>query len=99
MRVPGFAQSSAQVPVIGQAWRAAWEHVNPFMAFEPEVRRVIHTTSAADLAGRARPLPLECAQARRFFIRASPDPGDAQSPAETRQFRHVDPISARKGKT
>jgi putative transposase len=31
-----------QIPVIGQAWRNAWEHVTPFMAFEPEVRRVIH---------------------------------------------------------
>ncbi|HVC41269.1 MAG TPA: IS256 family transposase, partial [Candidatus Saccharimonadales bacterium] len=33
-----------QLPVIGQAWRDAWEHVTPFMAFEPEVRRVIYTT-------------------------------------------------------
>jgi len=33
-----------QLPVIGQAWRSAWEHVTPFMAFEPEVRRVIYTT-------------------------------------------------------
>jgi putative transposase len=32
-----------QLPVIGQAWRNAWEHVTPFMAFEPEVRRVIYT--------------------------------------------------------
>jgi putative transposase len=30
--------------VIGQAWRAAWELVTPFMAFTPEVRRVIYTT-------------------------------------------------------
>jgi putative transposase len=29
-----------QIPVIGQAWRSAWEHVTPFMAFPPEVRRV-----------------------------------------------------------
>ena len=35
-----------QLPVIGQAWRSAWEHVTPFMAFEPEVRRVIYTTNA-----------------------------------------------------
>jgi hypothetical protein len=26
-----------QIPVIGQAWRSAWEHVTPFMSFEPEV--------------------------------------------------------------
>src|SRR5271155_4924316 len=28
--------------VITQAWRSAWEHVTPFMAFPPEVRRVIY---------------------------------------------------------
>jgi hypothetical protein len=34
--------------VIGQAWRSAWEHVTPFMAFGPEVRRVIYTTNAIE---------------------------------------------------
>ena len=37
-----------QLPVIGQAWRSAWEHVTPFLAFEPEVRRVIYTTNAIE---------------------------------------------------
>ena len=41
-----------QLPVIGQAWRAAWEHVTPFMAFEPEVRRVIYTTNAIEALNR-----------------------------------------------
>jgi putative transposase len=41
-----------QIPVIGQAWRAAWEHVTPFMAFEPEVRRVIYTTNAIEALNR-----------------------------------------------
>ena len=31
-------------PVITQAWLNAWEHVIPFLAFPPEVRRVIYTT-------------------------------------------------------
>ena len=31
-------------PVITQAWLNAWEHVTPFLAFGPEVRRVIYTT-------------------------------------------------------
>ncbi len=31
-------------PVITQAWLDAWEHVIPFLAFPPEVRRVIYTT-------------------------------------------------------
>ena len=34
--------------MIGQAWRSAWEYVTPFMAFEPEVRRVIYTTNAIE---------------------------------------------------
>ncbi len=41
-----------QLPVIGQAWRAAWEHVTPFMAFEPEVRRVIYTTNSIEALNR-----------------------------------------------
>ena len=34
----------ARFPVITQAWLNAWEHVIPFLAFPPEVRRVIYTT-------------------------------------------------------
>jgi Transposase, Mutator family len=41
-----------QLPVIGQAWRHAWEYVIPFMAFEPEVRRVIYTTNAIEALNR-----------------------------------------------
>jgi putative transposase len=41
-----------QLPVIGQAWRDAWEYVIPFMAFEPEVRRVIYTTNAIEALNR-----------------------------------------------
>ena len=41
-----------QIPVIGQAWRNAWEHVTPFMAFTPEVRRVIYTTNAIEALNR-----------------------------------------------
>jgi putative transposase len=42
----------AQLPVIGQAWRSSWEYVIPFMAFEPEVRRVIYTTNAIEALNR-----------------------------------------------
>jgi putative transposase len=41
-----------QIPVIGHAWRSAWEHITPFMAFEPEVRRVIYTTNAIEALNR-----------------------------------------------
>ena len=35
-------------PTIVQSWRRAWEHVIPFFAFPPEVRRVIYTTNAIE---------------------------------------------------
>jgi putative transposase len=38
-------------PVVG-AWRDSWEHVTPFMAFPPEVRRVIYTTNAIEALNR-----------------------------------------------
>jgi putative transposase len=41
-----------QLPVVGKAWRDAWEYVTPFMAFEPEVRRVIYTTNAIEALNR-----------------------------------------------
>jgi transposase-like protein len=39
------AEWGTRYPVIGQAWRAAWEQVIPFLAFAPDVRRVIYTTN------------------------------------------------------
>ena len=40
------------VPVITQAWNNAWEQVIPFLAFGPEVRRVIYTTNAIEALNR-----------------------------------------------
>jgi putative transposase len=39
-------------PVITQAWLNAWEHVTPFLAFPPDVRRVIYTTNAIEALNR-----------------------------------------------
>ena len=39
-------------PVITRAWLDAWEYVIPFMAFEPEVRRVVYTTNAIEALNR-----------------------------------------------
>jgi putative transposase len=41
-----------RLPVITQAWRDSWEYVIPFLAFEPEVRRVIYTTNAIEALNR-----------------------------------------------
>lgn len=32
-------------PAIEKSWRAAWEHVIPFFAFPPDIRRVLYTTN------------------------------------------------------
>ena len=40
-------------PAIGQAWRHAWEHVVPFFAFAPGVRKMIYTTNAVEALHRS----------------------------------------------
>jgi putative transposase len=42
----------ARFPVITQAWLDAWEYVIPFLAFEPDIRRVIYTTNAIEALNR-----------------------------------------------
>jgi putative transposase len=39
-------------PPITKSWREAWEQVIPFLAFPPEVRRVIYTTNAIEALNR-----------------------------------------------
>jgi len=38
--------------MIGQSWREAWEHVIPFLAFPPDVRRVVYTTNTIEALHR-----------------------------------------------
>ena len=38
----------AKYPTIVKSWQRAWEHVTPFFAFPPEIRRVIYTTNAIE---------------------------------------------------
>ena len=35
----------ARYPMITQAWRANWERVTPFLAFPPDLRRIVYTTN------------------------------------------------------
>lgn len=46
----GFADGpwGAKYPSIVQAWQRAWEHVTPFFAFPPDIRRVIYTTNTME---------------------------------------------------
>src|ERR1700722_921565 len=42
------AEWGKRYPAIGQAWRRAWEHVIPFFAFAPGIRKMIYTTDAVE---------------------------------------------------
>jgi putative transposase len=46
------AKWGQKFPPVVKAWRDAWEHVIPFLAFPPEVRRVIYTTNAIEALNR-----------------------------------------------
>ncbi len=46
------AEWARRYPAIGQAWRRAWEHVVPFFAFAPEIRKMIYTTNAVEALNR-----------------------------------------------
>jgi putative transposase len=46
------AKWGQRLPIIGRMWREAWEYVTPFLAYEPEVRRVIYTTNAIEALNR-----------------------------------------------
>ena len=40
-------------PTIVQSWRRAWEHVIPFFAFRPAIRKIIYTTNAIESLNRS----------------------------------------------
>jgi putative transposase len=43
----------ARYPAISQSWRRAWEHVIPFFAFPPDIRKMIYTTNAVESLNRS----------------------------------------------
>ena len=47
------AEWGKRYPAIGQAWRRAWEHVVPFFAFAPVIRKMIYTTNAVEALHRS----------------------------------------------
>jgi transposase-like protein len=47
------AEWGKRYPAIGQAWRRAWQHVVPFFAFAPEIRKMIYTTNAVEALNRS----------------------------------------------
>jgi len=54
LRLDDFeAEWGKRYPAIGQAWRRAWEHVIPFFAFAPDIRKMIYTTNAVEALNRS----------------------------------------------
>jgi transposase-like protein len=47
------AKWGKRYPAIGQAWRRAWEHVIPFFAFAPGIRKMIYTSNAVEALNRS----------------------------------------------
>ena len=47
------AEWGKRYPAIGQAWRRAWDHVIPFFAFAPGIRKMIYTTNAVEALHRS----------------------------------------------
>src|SRR5262249_21034531 len=47
------AEWGKRYPAIGQAWRRAWEHLVPFFAFAPAIRKMIYTTNAVEALHRS----------------------------------------------
>ena len=47
------AEWGKRYPAIGAAWRNVWEHVVPFFAFAPSVRKMIYTTNAVESLHRS----------------------------------------------
>lgn len=53
-RLAGFERKwDARYPAIGQSWRRAWDHVIPFFAFPPDIRKMIYTTNAVESLNRS----------------------------------------------
>jgi putative transposase len=49
MRLSEFETKwGSEFPSIGQSWRHNWDHITPFFAYPPEIRRVIYTTNAIE---------------------------------------------------
>ena len=54
LRLEDFeAEWGKRYPAIGAAWSRAWEHVIPFFAFAPEIRKMIYTTNAVEALNRS----------------------------------------------
>ena len=47
-----FETKWPELQIIARMWRESWQYVIPFLAYEPEVRRVLYTTNAIEALNR-----------------------------------------------
>jgi putative transposase len=52
LALEAFETKWDELAIIARMWRDAWPQVIPFLAYEPEVRRVIYTTNAIEALNR-----------------------------------------------
>ena len=81
----------ARFPVITQAWLNAWEYVIPFLAFPPEVRRVIYTTDENVKAAARFHVP--CSSRSPVLVAEVGGCEGCRSPAGTLAKRGLDGVS------
>jgi putative transposase len=53
LELEAFAERwDGRYPMIAASWRAAWDHVVPFLAFPADVRRILYTTNTIEALNR-----------------------------------------------
>jgi putative transposase len=53
LELESFAEIwDGRYPMIAEAWRRAWDHVVPFLAFPADVRRILYTTNTIEAHNR-----------------------------------------------
>ena len=52
LALDAFEDRWPDLAIVARMWREAWPQVIPFLAYEPEVRRVIYTTNAIEALNR-----------------------------------------------
>ena len=86
----------SRFPVITQAWLNAWEYVIPFLAFPPEVRRVIYTTDENVKAAARFHVP--CSSRSPVLVAEVGGCEGCRSPAGTLAKRGLDGVSTACGR-
>ena len=53
VRLGELEPNGVSITTIGEMWRRAWDHVIPFFAFAPDIRKMLYTTNAVEALHRS----------------------------------------------